>query len=423
MKVLVINVAALGFDFWSKNRSCSFWDELNCQSIKTVFPALTSPVQASFRTALSPEQHGLTANGIFNRELQKIFFWEQSSTVYDGERIWEEFRSHHKVGQVCWQQSLGNDSDLILSPAPIHKHHGGMIQDFYSKPSNLYCDLCKKQNKKFNLFNYWGPFTSLKSTKWIAQATIDILQSPQAPELLLTYLPHLDYDLQRYGPQHNKALEAFNQIEKILSKLIKTAQAANYEILLFGDYAISEAKKVLFPNKILAQSELFNVRKVKKMLYPDIFSSQAFALVDHQIANIFIKEKDDINLISQIFQDIDGIDDIIVKNNDDHKNCSELTLVASDGCWFAYPWWDKKKEAPDYSSHVDIHNKPGFDPCELFTNGINPMSISQDTSKIKGTHGRNSSPKNDILCASSFIANDEVRTLLDLAKSIKKILN
>jgi hypothetical protein len=54
-------------------------------------------------------------------------------------------------------------------------------------------------------------------------------------------------------------------------------------------------------------------------------------------------------------------------------------LLAREGSWCDYAWWTDKREAPDFASHVDIHNKPGYDPKELFffNRGI-----------VKGTHGR-----------------------------------
>ena len=54
-------------------------------------------------------------------------------------------------------------------------------------------------------------------------------------------------------------------------------------------------------------------------------------------------------------------------------------LVARAGSWCGYEWWTDSREAPDFASHVDIHNKPGYDPKELFffNRGV-----------VRGTHGR-----------------------------------
>jgi hypothetical protein len=40
-------------------------------------------------------------------------------------------------------------------------------------------------------------------------------------------------------------------------------------------------------------------------------------------------------------------------------------LSESDS-WFAYPYWLDQGAAPDFARTVDIHRKPGYDPCELF---------------------------------------------------------
>jgi len=40
-------------------------------------------------------------------------------------------------------------------------------------------------------------------------------------------------------------------------------------------------------------------------------------------------------------------------------------LVAEPGAWFTYDWWVQDERAPDYARTVDIHRKPGYDPCEL----------------------------------------------------------
>ena len=52
------------------------------------------------------------------------------------------------------------------------------------------------------------------------------------------------------------------------------------------------------------------------------------------------------------------------------------------------PWWTDPREAPDWATHIDIHNKPGYDPSELFFGGFFPPRTCQDHTRIKGTHGR-----------------------------------
>ena len=99
----------------------------------------------------------------------------------------------------------------------------------------------------------------------------------------------------------------------------------------------------------------------------------------------------------------------------DHPNSGELILQAEPGAWFAYPWWLNPKEAPDYATHIDIHNKPGFDPCELFF-GWPPFRISTNTKRVGGTHGRQC----DVAWTSSLRDPGDPRDLLELAQCISR---
>jgi predicted AlkP superfamily pyrophosphatase or phosphodiesterase len=419
-KILVIQVAALAHQL-VKNQGITQLCGMPLHPMQTVFPAVTCTVQAGFRTGTPTNQHGMTANGIFHRPLRKALFWEQSAHLIQGPRIWNQFRqAGNKVALLFWQQSLDEDADIILSPAPIHKHHGGMILDCYSKPAHLYPDLCSALKHPFALRHYWGPLASAKSGDWIAQATCHVITDPDlAPDLCLTYLPTLDYDLQRHGPDSPHAARALHALVKQLALLIETARRTGYEILLFGDYPIHPTHTPIHPNRLLAAHGYLNTRTVKGMHYPDLYSAQAFALVDHEIAHIYLQSPALIHDVKKLFANFPGIETIIDPSIQDthsiaHANAGELILVASPGHWFAYPWWENKSHAPDYAGHIDIHNKPGYDPCELFF-GWPPGRISQNTVRVRGSHGRNDNP---VACASTFLSKPP-QTLDELAQQLR----
>ncbi|HRR06037.1 MAG TPA: alkaline phosphatase family protein, partial [Victivallales bacterium] len=237
MKLLILICAALGYNSFKRNKKSDFWKKISVNSIQTVFPALTCPFQATLRTGEKPENHGIIANGFLNCEIRKSFFWEQSSNLIRTPYIWENFQKRNgKVAQLFMQQSL-SDSDIILSPAPIHKHHGGMIQDCYSKPEDLYRKISSLTGKKFSLSSYWGPFTSTKSSSWIASA-IEFLLKEEMADLIFAYLPHLDYDLQKHGPESENEKRAFLFLENLIERICNSAKIAGYNILIIGDYQI-----------------------------------------------------------------------------------------------------------------------------------------------------------------------------------------
>lgn len=422
-KLLVIDVAALGWEAATRLPG-----KFAFQKAESPFPAVTCTAQATFRTASLPKSHGCVSNGRYFPELRKVLFWEQSASLVQGPRIWERFRAKGgRAGIMFWQQSLGEALDVVFSPAPIHKHGGGMIQDCYCAPRDLQQRLVNATGRAFNLMHYWGPLASRRSSDWIVEATTALLADRAiAPDLLLTYIPHLDYDLQRFGPGSKQAAKALGVAGGYLETLRKQAEASGYEWLIFGDYSIEPATgRAIFPNRVLRESGLFATRSIKGMAYPDFFSSRAFAMADHQVAHVYLSDPALTAKVAADFLSLDGVAAVMDRTAQHaagmaHPHGGDLVLVAKPGAWFAYPWWSGKHEAPDFASHVDIHNKPGYDPCELFF-GWPPPGVSSDAARIRGTHGRGGEG-NEIAWASSVSFDPAPYTLHGLAGAVKSWL-
>ena len=418
-KLLVVQVAALGWDLVK--------DRPGFRAAEAFFPAVTCTAQAGFRTGSQPRAHGMVANGVRLPDLRKILFWEQSSALVEGERIWSRFRAAgHKVGMMFWQQSLGDaDLDLVYSPAPIHMHSGGMIQDCYAKPEGFSHWLNKQVGRPFNLMHYWGPVASKKSSAWITDATCALLREEHlAPDVLFSYLPHLDYDLQRHGPGSPQARASLDITLRCVERLKAEAEARGYDWLFYGDYAIQPVTAAVFPNRRLREAGLLDTRQIKRMLYADLFASPAFAMVDHQIAHVYTRDGRATAAAREALANLPGIESILGPEEQailglDHPRCGDLVLIAAPGHWFAYPWWTEKKQAPDFATHVDIHNKPGYDPCELFF-GWPPPSVSMDTNRIRGSHGR---PGDSVAWTTSLKFAAEPNSMLAVARFTKAWLD
>ncbi len=423
-RILLLQVAGLGYNFLTRSLGKAELGGLAATPMTGMFPALTCPVQATMRTAAPASDHGIVGNGFFSTELWKPLFWEQSSRLMQGPRIWDDLRRRGgTVGQLFIQQSLGPDADVVYSPAPIHKHHGGMILESIALPEELHTRLHKELGV-FPLQSYWGPLASIRSSRWIAAATESVM-AHERPNLLYSYIPHLDYALQRYGPDSSAAERACRQLDALVARMVAQSRSQGYDAVVFGDYPITRATGVVFPNRTLRQQRWLRTRQVKRMLYPYLPGSQAFCVVDHQIAHVHVWDKGTMQAVRESLQALEGVDRVLdgpakAEVGIEHPRSGDLILVAKRGYWFDYRWWDNLREAPDYAAHVDIHNKPGYDPCELFF-GWPPMRVSQNPSRIRGTHGRVDADE-PVAFASNVELPEHPSSLLGLARSIKTLL-
>ena len=364
-----LNVVAAGLGWGAVERAgAERLAGLDLEPAPSVFPAVTCVAQATMRTGLSPAEHGIVSNGVWSGELLRPFFWEQSARLVKGPRVWDARRAAGgTVGLFFLQQSLGESADVIVSPAPIHKHGGGMAMSCYTKPSGM-SQVLERLVGRFPLWRYWGPLASPKVGRrcidWFEQMT----EVHDVDEAYL-YLPTLDYEAQRHGPGSRRDAAAFRELRRQLERLQDICQRRGCEMSVEGDYDIAPVtEEPQMPNAVLRRKGLFRIREVGGMAYPDFYQSEAFAMCDHELCVLCgpAREKAAEELLS----------------TGGYERADGGTLLAKKGSWCDYRWWTDRREAPDFAGHVDIHNKPGYDPRELFffCRGA-----------VRGTHGRRSS--------------------------------
>ena len=396
--LIVFNVAALSPSYLdTMDRLPTFRRLLEngkMAALTPVFPALTLPAQASLSTGAYPSEHGIVANGFFSRERLEVSFWDQYRCLVNGAPVWERIKQRRpdvKTAVLFWQNTLYGNADIIITPKPIHGHHG-MTQWCYSKPVGMY-EAIAEEIGPFDLLHYWGPFASASSSQWIVDAAISALRR-QRPDVMMVYLPLLDYASQKFGPGDPAVLSDLEIIDALIGKFLDALQhedmAADATIVVLSEYALSDVSSVVPLNRVLRENGFLAVREIEGKAYLDFEMSGAFAMVDHQIAHVFA-HKDAIGPVKELLVATAGIDRVLDRGAQatfrvDHPRSGELVIMAARGHWLSYYWWTDPEKAPDFAQTVDIHRKPGYDPLELFFDQER-MAISQDTSLIKGSHG------------------------------------
>jgi predicted AlkP superfamily pyrophosphatase or phosphodiesterase len=365
--------------------------------LKPVFPSVTSTVQTSILSGKYPNEHGIISNGLYDRENLQVQFWEQSSKLVQTDRIWDILKKNNnniKTSILFWQNTMFANSDYVITPRPIHLENGQIDMWCYSRPPNYYEEVSQTIGE-FDLFSYWGPFASFKSTEWIAKSVEYTLQKHN-PNLLFAYFPQLDYPSQKFGKDSVEVKQDLKKIDKIIASIItkvkEMGKIDETEFIFFSEYAFNDVDNGISINKDLREKGLLYTRTINNKEYIDFEYSKAFAMVDHQIANIYVNTYDDIYNIKKVLEDIPGIEKVCDKNEKqqlkiNHPRSGELIAISARDKWFNYHWWYENDKAPTFTKTVDIHRKPGYDPLELF---IDPQkkSISFETKMIKGSHGR-----------------------------------
>ena len=380
-----------------------------------VFPAVTCSAQATMLTGKLPAEHGIVGNGWYFRELAEIGFWKQSNQLIQSEQVWDSLKKMNldiSCAQMFWWYNMYANVDYSVTPRPIYPADGRKIPAIYSSPTNLGVDL-EKTLGAFPMFNFWGPTADIRSSQWIADAARLVLQQKQ-PTLEFIYLPHLDYNLQRLGPNHPEIWQDVKKIDCVAGQIIDAVKERQGDVLIVSEYGIEQAEGVVHINQILREHGYLNVRETLGWELLDCGASRAFAVADHQVAHIYINNSDDITNVKKLLAGIDGIEFILDKAEKtqwgiDHPRSGELVAVAAQNHWFTYYYWLDENKAPDFARTVDIHRKPGYDPVELFVDpklkipqlkiGINLIKkklgfrmlmdvIPLTPELVKGTHGR-----------------------------------
>ena len=379
---------------------------LPARPLLPVFPAVTCPVQASMLTGVGPERHGVVGNGWLDPELREVRFWKQSAGQIRSPRVWDTLkrtRPAFKVANLFWWFNMATTCDVTVTPRPQYLADGRKVPDIATVPGGLR-DQLQERLGRFPLFRFWGPGAGIASSRWIAEATHRVGVT-HAPDLLLSYLPHLDYDLQRFGPDpaHPRVRRACAELDTVLSTLFDRLNLLGYKVWVVNEYAIERTRGVVPINRLLREAGLLRVRAERGGEHLDPDNSLAFAVADHQAAHVYHPRLDRLPLIPRTRQ---------VELT--HPRAGETVLTADRGHWFTYDWWLEDRCAPDYARTVDIHRKPGYDPRELFSRvgrlGVGRRLLARklgsrrtldvvplDPHRVGGTHGRPPDPDRDAL--------------------------
>jgi predicted AlkP superfamily pyrophosphatase or phosphodiesterase len=346
------------------------------RSLREVVPAVTCTAQATLLTGQPASRHGIVANGWLFRDTGEVRFWQQSNRLLQAEPLYRIARRRagqhgraFRCAKLFWWFNQGADVDISVTPKPHYGADGNKVFGIHGSPPGL-TERLEAKLGAFPFHTFWGPLAGLPCTEWIARCAAQVLRD-EHPDLTLVYLPHLDYDPQRFGPQGCDLPRLVGELDRACEPLLDAALVLGAEVWVVSEYGHVPVSRVVLPNRALRHAGLLTARPGPFGEQLDTFESRAFAVCDHQLAHVYVRDPDDLPRVRGVLGALPGTARVLAGDERAdldlvHQRSGELVLLAERDAWFAYPFWLDDGQPPDYARTVDIHRKPGYDPCELF---------------------------------------------------------
>ena len=413
-------------------------------SFKPAFPAVTCTAQSSYLTGLAVEQHGIVANGWYDREAAEVKFWKQSNHIVKGEKIWEKLRKVNPdftCAKLFWWYNMYSSADWTITPRPAYPASGRKVFDVYSHPMEMKEEI-KSELGDFPFPSFWGPKAGIEASRWIADSARWVERENQ-PTLSLVYLPHLDYCLQQYGPDlgDKRVNVELGKIDTLVGGLLDFYAERDVEVMLLSEYGISAVDQPVHLNRIFREKGWITIKDELGLEMLDCGASKVFAVADHQVAHVYINDASLMEEVRELLESTSGVDEVRAAEGYSAERAGDLVVVSNSNAWFTYYYWLDDALAPDFARCVDIHRKVGYDPVELFLDPelkFPKLSIAKfllkkklgfralleviplDASLVKGSHGRDNVPvpEQPILVTQGNVKHDAVSRPEEVADRI-----
>ena len=275
--------------------------------LETILPAVTCAVQSTFTTGMLPRGHGCVANGWYFRELSEVWLWRQSDRLVAGEKIWEAAARRDPAftcAKLFWWYNMYSSATYAVTPRPMYPADGRKIPDIYAEPPELREELTARLGA-FPLFDFWGPAAGIRSSRWIADCARHVYDT-RRPTLMLVYLPHLDYNLQRWGPRSPRIRDDLAAIDSICGELVDHVRRDGARVIVVSEYGITDVSGAVHVNRALREAGFVRVREELGRELLDAGASEAFAVADHQVAHVYVKRAERVADVKGLLETLPG---------------------------------------------------------------------------------------------------------------------
>ena len=326
-------------------------------------------------TGTLPREHGVVGNGWYFRELAEVLALAPVERLVAGEKVWERRARARLRASRCASSSGGTTwtrRRLVGHAAPDLPGRRAQDPGVYTQPAGARATSSQRALGPFPFFDFWGPRAGHRARAAGSPTRARTCSTTQRPTLTLVYLPHLDYDLQRLGPDDPRdRRRRCARSTRVVGELdrARAARAAR-EVVVLSEYGIdagdrrrprqpraarggaaracatSRAARLLDAGASRAPSRSPTTRSRTSTCATRATSREvrASARAARRASSACSTRRASARPGSTI-----------------RARASSVAVAAADR-WFTYYYWLDDARAPDFARTVDIHRKPGYDP-------------------------------------------------------------
>ncbi len=384
-------------------------------NLAPAFPSLSATAFASLVTGTDASGHGAIASAFFDRAAGKIVgpflrdaqiggekLWESAARVRPGCKTMAWFAPNTEGAAVDFWAGLDADGELRTQPEALADSLTGRFGAF-PKPLAWPASAAPR----------------LEMTAWLLKTAAFVLNA-ESPDLAIVRVPHLGHVARRYGPDSRDAARAIVELDRVLGPFL-SGTGKDTALIAATETVATPVSEPIDVNRILRELNALRVRTLDDGASDiDIDASKAFAVAEHQVAHVYVNQKESLPALAAAFagEFSDGIGLVlhgpnIARMGLAHERSGDLVLIAEPHCWFRGDWWRNPKEAPRSTirpSGLDSHS----------------LRLVSDSARVHGSIGAPMSNARDVgmIACSLPLAGEppEGMRLRDVARFVRGLL-
>src|SRR5262249_32144970 len=127
-----------------------------------------------------------------------------------------------RCAKLFWWFNQGAAVDISVTPKPYYGSDGNKVFGIAGTPLGL-TERLERQLGPFPFHTFWGPMAGLPCTEWIGRCAAIVVKD-ERPDLTLVYLPHLDYDPQRFGVEGCDWSKLLGELDQACEPILEAAR-------------------------------------------------------------------------------------------------------------------------------------------------------------------------------------------------------